>query len=265
MNTPIKVICTDFDGTVFAEFEPRPIPDVLVKRISALQDQGAKWIINTGRDLSSLMEALGRSHISIHPDYLVVVEREIYVRDGSSYRGLSHWNDACHADHNDLFGSVRREVPGLSAWVTRHHLATVYEDAFSPFCLIAESNEDADAIHKFLEDFAKTIPCLSVVRNDVYMRFCHSAYNKGTALTEICGLLGVEPQQTFVAGDHLNDLPMLQQQRAAWLATPANAIPLVRECVLKQNGYLSRLDMGEGVAEALQWCVNEAHRSTESV
>ena len=255
MKAPIKIVCTDFDGTVFAEFEHRPIPDCLVEQIALLQSQGAKWIINTGRDLSGLMEALARSHIPVQPDYLVLVEREIYVHSGSSYRGLQRWNDSCQAEHNHLFRQVRLEVPSLSTWIAGNHNATIYEDAFSPFCLIAESNEEADQIHEFLEDFASQIPCLSVVRNDVYMRFCHSSYNKGTALSEIRDILGVAATETFAAGDHFNDLSMLQRQRATWLAAPANAIPAVQDTVRKQGGYVSHLAMGEGVSDALARCL----------
>jgi len=98
------------------------------------------------------------------------------------------------------------------------------------------------------------------VRNDVYMRFCHSSYNKGTALSEICEILGVPPEGTFVAGDHFNDLPMLQRTRSTWLAAPANAVPAVVEAVRSQGGFLSRLRAGDGTADALQWCVNEAQR-----
>ena len=58
-------------------------------------------------------------------------------------------------------------------------------------------------------------------------------------------------------GDHFNDLPMLQRHRAAWLAAPANAIPPVQEVVREQGGYISRLQMGEGVSEALAWCLDE--------
>jgi len=258
MSIPIKVISTDFDGTVFAEFEHQPIPSCLVERIADLQNNGAKWIINTGRDLSSLMEALGRSRISIQPDYLVLVEREIYVHNGATYRPLRHWNEACLSDHNHLFRQVRMEVPSLTQWIGRNHQATIYEDAFSPFCLIAENREEADEIHEFLEDFASQIPCLTVVRNDVYMRFSHSSYNKGTALSEICDILGVQAQEAFAAGDHFNDLPMLQRQRANWLVAPANAIQEVQETIRQQGGFLSRLEAGDGVAEGLEWCLQEA-------
>src|SRR5947209_9945079 len=88
LAAPLKLISTDFDGTLFAEFENPPIPADLQELIAALQAQGAKWVINTGRDMSSLMEALGRAGITIEPDYLVLVEREIYLHQESQYLGL---------------------------------------------------------------------------------------------------------------------------------------------------------------------------------
>jgi hydroxymethylpyrimidine pyrophosphatase-like HAD family hydrolase len=217
MALPIQIICTDFDGTTFAEFDPQPIPDRFIRVVGDLQAQGAKWVINTGRDLSSLMEGLGRTRIPIHPDYLVLVEREIYVHNGSSYDSLRYWNDDCRSEHSLLFRQVRLELPPLTRWISQNHQATLYEDAFSPFCVIADNPAEADQIHARLEEFTEEIPCLAVVRNDVYMRFCHSSYNKGTALSEIREILEVTPQQTFAAGDHFNDLSMLQRQRASWL------------------------------------------------
>ena len=67
-------------------------------------------------------------------------------------------------------------------WVNTRFRATVYEDAYSPFCLIASNNGDADVIHEHLDSLCRGVPELTVVRNDVYARFCHAAYNKGSAL-----------------------------------------------------------------------------------
>jgi len=66
MSSPIKIISTDFDGTLFAEFENPPIPDELQRLIGELQAQGLKWVINTGRDMSSLMESLARAGIELN-------------------------------------------------------------------------------------------------------------------------------------------------------------------------------------------------------
>src|SRR5690242_307909 len=99
MTLPIKLISTDFDGTIFAEFENPPIPVQLQELIGSLQKRGARWIINTGRDMSSLMEALARARVTIQPDYLVLVEREIYRHDGARYVGVEPWNAECTRSH----------------------------------------------------------------------------------------------------------------------------------------------------------------------
>ena len=114
---PIKLISTDFDGTLFAEFENPPIPVRVQELISSLQKQGAKWIINTGRDMSSLMEVFGRTHITIEPDYLVLVEREIYTNQNSSFVGLEPWNSDCTESHAKLFAQVEPDLPELVEWI----------------------------------------------------------------------------------------------------------------------------------------------------
>lgn len=249
----MKLISTDFDGTLFAEFENPPIPAALVESIAALQQQGAKWVINTGRDMSSLMEALGRAHIDIEPDFLVLVEREIHRHQDSRYVAFDEWNRACSKAHAAVFTRVRRDLPELVAWVNDRFHARIYEDAYSPFCLIAGTNADADVIHAHLEEYARTVPRLTVVRNDVYARFSHVDYDKGTALAELTRHLGLSAEQVFAAGDHLNDLPMLSRNRARFLAAPVNAIEAVKNHVRQQEGYVSRLSHGNGVAEAIKF------------
>lgn len=251
-NAPIQLISTDFDGTIFAEFEQPPIAQDLERQLAHLQTSGVKWIINTGRDMSSLMEALARSRVSIQPDFLVLVEREIYQHDGIRYVGLVDWNARCAREHGELFARVRPDVPKLNAWVNERFRATVYEDAFSPFCLIADNNGDADVIHDFLEDYCQGVPNLTVVRNDVYARFSHAAFNKGTALTEICRRVNVLPEAVLAAGDHLNDLPMLKLDRASRLVAPVNAVPAVKQAVREQGGFISDLPRGHGVADGLR-------------
>jgi HAD superfamily hydrolase (TIGR01484 family) len=249
----LKLISTDFDGTLFAEFENPPIPPDLQKTIGDLQAQGVKWVINTGRDMSSLMEALGRSGIEIEPDYLVLVEREIHWHQDSRYIGLEEWNSACARAHAEVFARVRPDVPRIEQWINARFHARIYEDAYSPFCLIASNNQDADVIHQYLEEYCRGIPDLTVVRNDIYARLSHEAYNKGTALAELMRRLRVEPRHVFAAGDHLNDLPMLSTRYAHCLGAPANAVEAVKELVRKQNGFVSERTCGAGVAEAIKY------------
>lgn len=251
MELPFHLISTDFDGTVFTEFEQPPVPHRLQNLLAWLQSHGVRWVINTGRDMSSLMESLGRAHLRVRPDFLVLVEREIFRHEDSRYTALEEWNQRCHRDHDSLFRRVRQDLPRIVEWINHHFDATVYDDAFSPFCLMAGSAEDADQILDYLANYCQTVPNLAIMRNDVYARLCHDAYTKGTALAEIGRRLGVEPARTLAAGDHFNDLPMLSTAHAHHLVAPVNAIDLVRGNVLRQGGYVSSLTAGEGILDGV--------------
>ena len=252
MELPIKLISTDFDGTLFAEFENPPIPAELVRLIGDLQARGAKWVINTGRDMSSLMEALGRSGIAVEPDFLVLVEREIYFHHQSQYTALEEWNRGCDETHARAFAEVRPDLPRLVEWINARFHARLYEDPYSPLCIIAGTNGDMNHIHAYLDEYCLTRPGLVVVRNDVYARFSHTSYNKGTALAELTRRLNLSPEVVFAAGDHLNDLPMLQRQYAHMVAAPSNSVPEVLAAVRAQGGYVSSRSHGEGIADAIK-------------
>jgi hydroxymethylpyrimidine pyrophosphatase-like HAD family hydrolase len=255
MTPLIALISTDFDGTLFAEFENPPVPVELQQLIGDLQARGARWVINTGRDTSSLLECVARAHLSIRPDFLVVVEREIYRSEGARYLPVEPWNTACARDHAVLFAEIQPDLPRLFAWINGRFKASVYSDPYSPFCLIAENNQDADTIEAFLQDYCCTVPDLAIMRNDVYARFCHVAYSKGTALAELARRLQIPRERVLAAGDHLNDLPMLSRAVANWLVAPANAIEPVKTAVRNQGGFVSSLRHGLGVAEGIRFCL----------
>jgi HAD superfamily hydrolase (TIGR01484 family) len=248
----IKLISTDFDGTLFAEFENPPVPVKLQNLIASLQAGGATWVINTGRDLSSLLETTGRARLTVKPDFVVIVEREIYRHQESEYVEDGAWNHASREAHTELFRRVRADLPRLRQWVEARFKATIYEDYYSPFCFIAESPADAEAIHAFLDVYCREVPDLTVVRNDIYARLSHEAFNKGTALAEIARQLGIDATETFAAGDHLNDVPMLSRRYAHWLAAPSNAIEAVKTLVREQEGHVSQFHCGHGVTDGLE-------------
>jgi HAD superfamily hydrolase (TIGR01484 family) len=258
MSLPIKLISTDFDGTIYAEFEKPPIARQFTNLIGELQAQGVKWVINTGRDMPGLMETLARARLPVWPDYLVLVEREIHFRQEGRYLAFDDWNDACAQAHQAIFRQLRQDLPRLARWINTRFKATIYEDPYSPFCLLTASNADADRIHEYLDEYCRTVPPLTVVRNDIYARLAHADYNKGSALAEIARRQGIGPEHIFASGDHLNDLPMLMPGRARWLATNANAISLVKASIRRHGGYVSRHGHGRGVAEAVRYFLGAA-------
>lgn len=260
----LKLICTDFDGTIHDERCDPPIAVEFVEAVLKHQAQGAKWVINTGRELSSLLEELARSGIEARPDYLVVVEREIYIHEQTKYASHKPWNQRCDEVHARLFEALKDEIPKLFDWVNKNYRAMVYEDAWSPFCLIAEHAEHTEEIVRYLEGWAGRWPELAIVRNDVYARLSHVEFNKGTALTEVGRLCGARPEHIFAAGDHFNDVPMLNRDVAHGLGVPVNALPEIKQIVSAEGGLLAVGKSGSGVAEVLKNWLISASESDEA-
>ena len=259
MELPFDLISTDFDGTIYAEFEDPPILPEFERWIARLQEHGVKWVINTGRDFESLMFSLDHAALSVQPDYLVLVEREIHVREEGGFAEHAAWNRECEDRHREVFLSISKDVRELMAWIETTYPGThLYADIHSPMCVTARNNDESDAIQRRLEEYCESRKDLIWVRNDVYSRFSHTQYTKGTALREIAGNLGIPSDRILAAGDHLNDLPMLTTEVAGWLAAPRNAVPDVRERVEMEGGHVASRECSLGVVEAIERIIGES-------
>jgi hydroxymethylpyrimidine pyrophosphatase-like HAD family hydrolase len=109
-----------------------------------------------------------------------------------------------------------------------------------------------DEVCAFLERERVRVPGFNFMRNTIYLRFCHEAYSKGTALGELARLTGIPREEIFAAGDHYNDLPMLDGRFAQWVACPANACEAVKRAVREAGGYVARGQASHGIVEALR-------------
>ena len=222
--------------------------------IGELQAQGVRWVVNTGRGLADLLREMAKSKLAVAPDFLVVVEREIYRREGDRYVAHAEWNDRCARTHEDLFTRLRPELPVWFEWINGNFVAEVYEDPWSPFCLVAANTSDAVEIVEHVEMRCRAWPEVTVVANHVYARLSHVDYHKGSALREVAGLCGAAPAGTFIAGDHWNDLPMLRPDLGRWLVAPSNAMAEVKLAVERAGGWVIPERAGRAVAEGLRRC-----------
>ena len=131
--------------------------------------------------------------------------------------------------------------------------ARVIYERTGPEGLIAADEAEMDQIVAFIEQARAPHPKFHYQRNTIYLRFCHADYHKGAALAELSRLIEIPREQTFAAGDHYNDISMLDGRYAQFPACPANAIPEVKGAVRSANGYVARQRCGAGIAEALEY------------
>ena len=251
LSTSLRLICTDYDGTL-AEPESKPISPIFFERLLAWRKHGqVYWVVNTGRTYESLQEDFVRRKIPIWPNWIVALEREIWlVRDRRGI-GWFEWNRKCELLHSQLFESVGPLWKLIEDYVVRHTKAQLVADAGSPLGIIASCDEEADEISAFMTPLLANWPSLVAVRNAIYFRFSHKFYHKGVCLEAVAHGLGILPLQIYAAGDHLNDLPMLERRYARHLGCPGNAVEDVKKKIRAQGGYVATAEAAEGTVEAM--------------
>ena len=249
----IKLLSTDFDGTLIARTGSPVLDRPCMELIRNLQNDGAVWAINTGRSVDLLETGLADFAVPIRPDFLLTSERDVFrpAENGGAWEAFGDWNERCARDHRELFSTAQSVLAEVIDFVNQKTQARVIYEPEGPAGLIAQSEEEMDRVTEFIEQARKHQPKFHYQRNTVYLRFCHTDYHKGAALAELARLIGISRENIFAAGDHHNDISMLDGTVAAMPACPANAIDEVKEAVRAAGGYVAQEDYGAGVYEAL--------------
>ncbi len=252
----IKIISTDFDGTLVSNNGwPAFVPE-LVERIELLRQQGAVWAINTGRSLWHIVEGLQVNRFPHSPDFVLTNEREVFRRSADhgnhdGWEDFGEWNTRCANEHELAFQTAGEFFTIIESYAMDKGRLRVMHNDISIEGLVAETEDDMDEVVQYIDEIRTRFPQVSYQRNSVYLRFCHIDYHKGSALTELARLLGVEHSQIFAIGDNHNDIPMLDGGAAAMNACPGNSVPEVKQLVQQVGGYIATDHASAGVVEAL--------------
>ena len=249
----IRLLSMDFDGTLVRDWAPTPYPKTLVRTLNQLRCNGVLIAVNTGRTIHLVEEGLEYTGFPIRPDFALTTEREVFRWNGSFWEDFGEWNSQCQQEHETLYSKAEGLLLEIEEFVGSKTAARLYyeENRFSG--VVSRTNSEMDDICQFIETQRLGFPEFAYQRNSVYLRFCHVAYHKGTALAELQRLTDISSEQTFAVGDNFNDLPMLNLTFARFLACPSNAIEDVKATVRNQGGFVATQDSGLGVYEALRY------------
>lgn len=249
----IKLLSTDFDGTLIDHGVEPPVRPELFDALAALRAAGVKWAVNTGRTLWHLDDGLKREfRFPIEPDFAIVEERDLFLRasDGG-WEPVGDWNGQAARHHTELFHLAEPLLAEVLVFMELLDDARAIHDKGRFIGAVTRTNDDMDRLCRFLDKLRAKLPMFSYQRNTIYVRFCHEYYSKGTALAELARHLGVTADNVFAAGDHYNDLPMLDGKFAKFVTCPANSCEEVKLTVRTVGGYLARGTASAGVIEAL--------------
>src|SRR6266513_2623179 len=253
MHSQIQLLSLDFDGTLVSRAGEPVLDAQCMEMIRELQDAGATWAINTGRSVDLLESGLADFSFPIRPDFILTNERDVFRpgQDGNKWEAFGDWNERCAREHRELFSSASSVLAEVIDFVNQRTKARVLYNEEHPEGLIANSEEEMDLVTKFIEQARARHPKFDYQRNTVYLRFCHADYHKGAALAELARLIEVSRNNIFAAGDHHNDVSMLDGKVAAMPSCPANAIQEVKAAVRAAGGYVAAKEHGAGVRESL--------------
>ncbi|MEI6036038.1 MAG: HAD hydrolase family protein [Verrucomicrobiae bacterium] len=248
---------TDFDGTLIVHPSDGRCASAFAEVLRRHRAAGGVWAVNTGRSLEHAVEGLGLFCPPAEPDFLLTCEREIFSRDDDgTWTPHAEWNDLCTVRHNALFEAAAPVVRSICRLAERSPDVTVIVEGGQPAGLVTSSEEVMEDVVAFIARESVEYPDFSYQRNTVYLRFCHRDYHKGASLGEICRMLQIDRTAVLAAGDHFNDLSMLDGRFAAFPCCPSNAIPEVKRTVLAAGGHVAALPAADGISEA--W--NAFHR-----
>src|SRR5262245_26332895 len=255
MPSRIQLLSLDFDGTLVSHLGEPALDRRCMELIRELQDAGATWAINTGRSVDLLESGLANFEFQIRPDFILTTERDVFRPggNGDKWEPFGDWNDRCARDHAELFSSAQPVLAEVVDFVTQETKARLIYDFDRLEGLAAENEEEMEYIAKFIERARAGHPKFDYQRNGIYLRFCHTDYHKGAVLAELARLIDVPRDNIFAAGDHHNDVSMLDGRVAGMPSCPANAIPEVQRAVRRADGYVAQQEHGAGVCEALRY------------
>ena len=248
------ILCFDFDGTLV----DRPSDPYEIARLEEflthMQKRGAVWGINTGRTLYHTLDGIKEHGFQLSPDFIIARECEIYHRnDFNRWVDLGEWNKQCAGDHKRFYRAHARFFKRLRKHIeTEMRGAKFLSDDIEPAGITTRDTDDMQRVCDWIEAQRGEWPELGYQRNDIWLRFNHESYNKGTALLEVRRVTGVSAEFTFAAGDNYNDLPMLQTHIAHGLACPSNAVPDISGHVASLGGYVAAEPATPGIIMAIE-------------
>jgi HAD superfamily hydrolase (TIGR01484 family) len=247
----IRLLSVDFDGTLVRNWAPPPYPERLVEFLNQLRRNGVLLAVNTGRTIRLVEEALGITGFPVRPDFALTSEREVFRWNSSTWEDFGGWNSRCREEHDTLFANCEALLEQIEQHLESTTNARLHYEESHFSGVVSTTNAEMDEICGFIENKRLAFPDFAYQRNSIYLRFCHSAYHKGSALAELQRLTDISREETFAAGDNFNDLPMLDLAFARFLACPSNALEDVKMTVRNQGGFVASQDSGFGVCEAL--------------
>lgn len=256
----IKLIVTDMDGTLLNdEHELHPDFWMIEER---LHEQGIRFAVASGRQYYNLLDRFEKLR-----------DRMIFFAENGTHvmhNGVELYINKLDTKAAHNFVQIGRKIPGVHLVLCCKNTAYVEsrdEDFISEIKKYYERLEYVEDLTNIENDILKVTICdwegvennsylaFKQFRNDykiaiaarIFLDITSFTANKGTAIKEVQKKLGINPGETLVFGDYLNDLEMVQNAGNSYAMK--NAHPEI----IKASGFITKWDNNDnGVLETIR-------------
>src|SRR2546430_697547 len=153
MSLMIRLLSTDFDGTLVAHGSEPVLDRGCMEHIGKLQAAGVVWAINTGRSVDLLQSGLTDLDFPIHPDFILTSERDVFrpSAHGGRWEPYGDWNERVAREHAELFQAAESVLAEVVDFVNRKNWARIlyYIDVLES--LVDEHMEELQCVVRFID------------------------------------------------------------------------------------------------------------------
>ena len=250
----IRLVATDFDGTLFRygnESAHYPRFGRAMRRLR--RENGACWVVFSGRTLSSLKRASrSLAGMRIAPDHIVVRRSLVFSRVRHFWRFRPLLTVRAILSIRQRRQELNRAVSRVLDYVNNRFTHTRATTASTLHRRVHFRNEtDASEACEHVEQMLRNEAHLNVRRESVEVEIRSIPFEKGAALAVMEEALGVPPSHVLAIGDGRSDLGMMQPAVAAFTGCPRNAAPEVVEHVMHTGGHIATEPSVSGTAQVL--------------
>lgn len=227
MNTNIKLIATDVDGTLVKDSSPE-VYDEMIDVIQKLTDKGIRFVIASGRQYGSIRKMFARAnrkldyiaengaHILLAAENFSITKMERKYVEEIMADLRNFYPQGCHVVASTSKGCfLESRDPEFIHLITDSYRndVTLTDDILS---------EDAEfiklAVYKknSIRQLGETIlipkwkdKVKTTMAGEEWVDFMDFSVDKGNALQKIQKALGIRAEETMVFGDNNNDLGMI--------------------------------------------------------
>ena len=245
----LKLLVIDFDGTALGGYDPYGrFSDNLSWFLAEIASRGVQWATCTTWHPYTQDKVFARSMVRSRPARLI----------GRTSLNCGHYvNGELYLDaawDHEMIGRemefVTKHLPAVRKFIGSAEEIISYEEIFDYIFCIQCKDRSRLLRHFRSNDIMCEKTYVVPIDNGESVQVFPYYMSKGFALAKLHDQLGIPSEQTMVAADGENDLPMLRKDLAAMQIAPANAVGEVQETVKRNGGIVSSLRYSDGVVDA---------------